>query len=149
MQRSSTKLRNVAEQEQLDLLSERKKIISAPVDLARIPGLRNTHKALEYACSLADVAPKEICPLMDCDKTVWSRICSGEFDLDGRDIPKFNKVIGNSAYLLYLNHIDGWDLASMRKAQDDKDRRIAELESKLAAKELEVQTIVNFHKATR
>jgi hypothetical protein len=147
MQRSSTKLRDV--ERQLELIPERKKIVSAPVDISRIPGLRDTNKALEYACSLADVTPKEICPLMDCDKTVWSRICSGEFDLDGRDVPKFNKVIGNSAYLLFLNHLDGWDIASMRKAQDDKDRRIADLEQKLANKDLEMKVLIDFHKATR
>ena len=147
MQRSSTKLRDV--ERQLELIPERKKIISAPVDISRIPALRDTHKALEYACSLADVTPKEIYPLMDCDKTVWSRICSGEFDLDGRDIPKFNKVIGNSAYLLYLNHVDGWDLPSMRKAQDDKDREIAELKQKLANKDLEVKALIDFHRAIK
>ena len=118
-------------EQQLPLIPE-KPILSRPVDLTYIPVLKCTADALDYACRLANVVPKAICPLMECDKTVWSRICSGELDLDGRDIPRFNKVVGNSAYLMYLNYVDGWDLASMRKAQDDKDRRIAQLEQELA-----------------
>jgi hypothetical protein len=69
---------------------------------------------------------------MGCDKTVWSRICSGELDLDGRDILKFDRTINNDVYLLFLVHQHGYDLASMRKRGDDKDRRIAELEQELA-----------------
>lgn len=146
MQRPATKLRNV--EQQLPLISE-KPIVSRPVDLSYIPSLQSTSDALDYACKLANVVPKALCPLMDCDKTVWSRICSGEFDLDGRDIPRFNKVIGNSAYLFYLNHVDGWDINSMRKAQDDKDRRIAELEQRLAKKEVEVNALIDFHRAIK
>lgn len=114
--------------EQLELIPNRK-IISRPVSLEHIQVLKSTAQALEYACQLADVVPKEVCPHMDCDKSTWSRICSGEWDLDGRDIPQFNRVVNNSAYLLYLNHVDGWDLTSLRKVRDDKERRIGELEN--------------------
>ncbi len=102
------------------------------MNLEHIRILKSTKHALEYACQLADIMPKEICPDMGCDKSTWSRICSGEFDLDGRDVPKFNRVVGNSAYLLYLVHVDGWDLATLRKQQDDKDRENAELRQELA-----------------
>lgn len=132
MQRDSTKLRNV---EQLSLLPERKKITSAAVDLNHVPLLRSTKEALEYACRLADVVPKEVYPYMDCDKTTWSRICSGEWDLDGRDIHRFSKVVGNNAYPLYIVHEHGYDLHSLRAAQDNKDRRIAELEKTVADQE--------------
>lgn len=114
--------------EQLSLIPDRK-IISRPVSLEHIYMLRSTAQALEYACQLAGVVPKEICAQMDCDKTTWSRICSGEWDLDGRDVPKFCRVVGNDAYLMYLNHACNIDLTSVRKVPDDQQRRIAELES--------------------
>lgn len=114
--------------EQLSLIPERRQIVSAAPDLGHIRLLKDTSDALDYACRLANVVPKEICANMECDKTVWSRICSGELDLDGRDIWKFDRTVNNDAYLLFLNHQHGYDLASMRMARDEKDRRIAELE---------------------
>jgi hypothetical protein len=65
---------------------------------------------------------------MSVDKTTWSRITSGEWDLDGRDVLRFDRIVNNDAYLLYLNHIHGYDLNSLRKVQDDQERRINELE---------------------
>lgn len=123
-----------------------RKIVSRAPSLDHIRLLKSTKVALEYACQLADVAPKEVYPHMGCDKTVWSRICSGEWDLDGRDIPKFCRVVNNDAYLLYLVHVHGYDLASLRKAQDDKDRRIAELEQELADERRAVRLIVDYQK---
>ena len=145
MQRASTKLRDVAA-EQLSLIPDRK-IISRPVSLEHIPVLKNTAQALEYACQLAGVVPKEICPHMECDKSTWSRICSGEWDLDGRDIPRLNRVLGNSAYLLYLNHLDGWDLTSLHKVQDDKDREIFELRQQVAERDRAIELFVKAAKA--
>lgn len=144
MQRDSTKLRHV---EQLTLLPQRE-IVSKPVNLEHIPLLKSTAEALGYACQLAGVAPKEVFPLMGprWDKTKWSRITSGERDLLGRDIPRFNQVLNNSAYLLYLNHVDGWDLETMRKAGDDKDRRIAELEQRIADQNRAIQLMVQYQK---
>jgi hypothetical protein len=124
MQRVATKLKDV---EQLSLLPA--KAASRPVSLDRIYTLTDTHDALLYACELARLVPKKVAPLIGVDKTVWSRITTGEFDLDGRDIYPFDTAIGNDAYLLYLNHIHGYDLASLRKVQSDSDKRIAELES--------------------
>jgi hypothetical protein len=129
MQRSATKLRDV---EKLSLIPDRVPIVSEPVNLQHIPFLKNTADALDYACRLAKVVPKAIYPNMGCDKSVWSRICSGELDLDGRDVLTFDRTINNDAYLLFLVHQHGYDLASMRKRGDDKDRRIAELEQELA-----------------
>lgn len=148
MQRRSTKLPNV-ENEQLTLLPTRDPFVSRPVNLDHIGVLNSTSQALEYACQLANVTPKQVYPYMDCDKTVWSRICSGEFDLDGRDIPRFNRVIGNSAYLLYLAHAEGWDLTSIRKVRDDKDRRIAELEQKVADQDRAIRLMVEYNSNRR
>jgi hypothetical protein len=142
MQRASTKLR--VDADQLSLLPELKNrpIVSQPVNLAHIPLLTDTKKALEYACMLANIVPKAICPHMEVDKTVWSRICSGEFDLDGRDIPKFCRVVNNDAYFLFLGHELGYDPASFRKRLDDKDREIQELKQRLADSERTTQQAI-------
>lgn len=145
MQRDSTKFRTVEDGEQLALIPDRK-IMSRPVSLEHIPVLKSTANALEYACQLAGVDRKEVYPHMECDKTTWSRICSGEWDLDGRDIRKFSRVVGNDAYLFYLNHIHGYDLASLRKVHDDRDRRIFELERQVAERDRAIELFV---KATK
>jgi len=148
MQRHSTLLRSV-DPEQLKLLPDRQAIVSRPVNLDHIGVLGNTAQALEYACQLANVTPKQVYPYMDCDKTTWSRICSGEWDLDGRDIPRFNRVVGNSAYLYYLAHLEGWELSSIRKVRDDKDRRIAELEQKVADQDRAIRLMVQYSRRGR
>lgn len=141
MQRSATKLKDVA---QLALLPTPPEVVSRPVSFDRIYTLDSTHEALLYGCELARLAPKQIYGEMGCDKTVWSRISSGELDLDGRDIKRFCSVVRNDAYLLYLNHQHGYDLAAMRKTMDDKDRRIADLTEKLAAAELKYQHAIEY-----
>src|SRR5690606_35428549 len=143
MQRSATKLKDVA---QLALLPEPPKVVSRPVSFDRIYTLDSTHEALLYGCELARLAPKQIYGEMKKDKTVWSRITSGEFDLDGRDIKQFDTVVQNDAYLLYLNHLHGYDLAAMRKTMDDKDRVMADLQEQLAAERLKNQTIVEYER---
>lgn len=138
MQRRPTKLPDV---EQLPLLPER--IQSKPVDYARIRLLQSTTEALDYACTLAGVAPKQVYLRMDIDKGTWSRICSGEFDLDGRDIRRFDSEIGNDAYLLYLLHDHGYDLDSLRKTQDDQEKRIAQLEQEVADRDRSIRLLVD------
>lgn len=147
MQRDTTKLRDV-EPSQLSLIPDRKRM-SRPVSLEHIGVLKSTKQALEYACQLADVMPKEVFPDMGYEKSVWSRICSGEYDLDGREIARFNRVVGNSAYLLYLIHEDGWDLASLRKVQDDKEREILELRQQLADQDRAIRLMVEYTRSGR
>lgn len=146
----STKVRSVVDAEhhgQLSLLPDKKVISKAP-SLDHIPLLKNHRAALEYACQLADVEPKEVCGLMvsagaKYDKTKWSRILSGQRTLPSSDVTKFNRVIGNNAYLLYLNHLDGIDLLSIRKTGDDKDRRIAELEQAVADRDRALSLVLD------
>lgn len=143
MQRPATKLSDVA---QLNLLPMSSRVISRPVSFDRIYTLESTHDALLYGCELARLVPKQIYGEMGCDKTVWSRIVNGELDLDGRDIPVFNRVVGNNAYLAYLNHQDGIDLHSMRRTMDDKDQEIAELKKQLAAEKFKNETIIEYER---
>lgn len=141
MQRVSTKLSAV---EQLQLIPQ--PAVSRPVSFDRIYTLTDTHEALMYGCELARMAPKQAYGPMNIDKTTWSRICGGEWDLDGRDVLQFDRVVGNDAYLLYLNHQHGYDITSMRKTMDDKDREIAELKAQLAAEKLRNETIIEYER---
>jgi plasmid maintenance system antidote protein VapI len=142
MQRVSTKLSAV---EQLQLLPQ-PGVVSRPVSFDRIYTLTDTHDALMYGCELAKMVPKQAYSAMGIDKTTWSRICGGEWDLDGRDVLQFDRIVGNDAYLLYLNHQHGYDLASMRKTMDDKDRQIADLRAELAAEKLRNETIIQYER---
>lgn len=131
--------------EQLQLLPQ-PGAVSRPVSFDRIYTLTDTHDALMYGCELAKMVPKQAYTAMGIDKTTWSRICGGEWDLDGRDVVQFDRIVGNDAYLLYLNHQHGYDLASMRKTMDDKDRQIADLQAQLAAEKLRNDTIIEYER---
>lgn len=125
MQQDSTKLRRV--EEQIPLIPPAAPQ-SRPVSIDRIYTLTDTHEALLYACELARRPAKQLYGEMGVDKTTWSRIVGGEWDLPGRNIHRFNRAVGNNAYLQYLMHQDEIDLTSVRRVQDDQERRIAELE---------------------
>jgi|SRR6185312_7909625 len=146
MQRRPTKSAHV--EQQLSLLPERK-VLSRPENRDHIRLLTSTKEALEYGCQLAGVERKEIYSDMGCDKTTWSRILSGEFDIDGRDIPKLNKLLGNSAYLLYLCFADGWDLDSMHKAMSDVERENAELRKQLEEERRAFRLAIEYHQGRR
>lgn len=103
------------------------KVESRPVSFDRLYTLTDTHEALVYACELARLQPKQVAPLVGVDKTVWSRICSGEFDLDGRDVRPFCAAVNNDAYLMYLNHVQGYDLATLRKQQTPLEKENEDL----------------------
>ena len=142
MQRASTKLSPV---EQLSLVPGTK-AVSRPVSFDRIYTTVDTHDALMYGCELAKMVPKQAYTAMGIDKTTWSRIVNGEWDLDGRDVLQFSRVVGNDAYLLYLNHLHGYDIASMRKTMDDKDREIADLKQQVADRDRRIETIIEYER---
>jgi len=129
-QRRSTKSAAV---EQLALLPAKKPC--PPPDLAYVASLPNFRRALRYAISLADLEPKQVYGPLDKDKATWSRIENGDMSFPADDLMHFCEVVGNDAVLLWLMCSAGYDLTSIRKAQDDKDKRIAELEAKLAEKD--------------
>ncbi len=131
MQRETTKLRVVEQPSQLSFIPERT-FVSRPVDVQHVALLKNHRAAIEYACLLADVEPKQVYTLLNYDKTKWSRICNGERALPSGDIKKLNAVLGNKAYLLYVNHDCGVDISTIRDLGDDKDRVIAEQAQEIA-----------------
>lgn len=142
-QQRSTKSATV---EQLSLLPTRK--ACPPPDLAYVEALPNFRRALRYAMSLADLEPKQVYGPLGKDKATWSRIENGDMSFPADDLLHFCEIVGNDAVLMWLNCSAGYDLASMRKAQDDKDKRIAELESQLAEERREKDIIARFVRET-
>lgn len=149
MQRRATVLQ--ANESQLQLIPEAS-ITSLPVSLERIYSSCVTpHDALLYACEIArengrPIQPKQIYSRMDKDATRWSRICSGEHDLPLGDVVKLCKTLNNDVVALSLNHWLGYDLTTMRKTLDDKDRRIAELEAQVAERDKRIETIIEYER---
>jgi hypothetical protein len=115
---------------------------SSPPDLDYLMILPSVGDAVDYAAKLARKVPKQLYAAMDRDKTVWSRICSGELPLPADEIDKFCKVVGNDALSLYVAHRSGWDIKAMRKTMDCQQREIFELRRQLAEKDraLEIAT---------
>lgn len=142
-QRTSTKSDKV---EQLQLLSHRS-AAKAP-DLAYLMSLPNLRRVVRYAMSLADLEPKQVYEPLGKDKATWSRIEGGDMSFPADLIMPFQAITQNSAPILWLAHQDGWDITTMRKRQDDKDKRIAELESQLEEERREKAVIAKFIKET-
>jgi plasmid maintenance system antidote protein VapI len=136
-QHKSTKSVSV---EQLNLLPAKKPC--PPPDLVYVASLPNFRRALRYAMSLADLEPKQVYGPLDKDKATWSRIENGDMSFPADDLLHFCEVVGNDAVLMWLNCSAGYDLASMRKSMDDKDRQIFELRQQIAEKDrvLEIAT---------
>lgn len=142
-QRKSTESSDV---EQLSLIPARKP--SSPPDVAYLLGLPNLRRVIRYSMSLADLEPKQVYGPLGKDKATWSRIENGDMSFPADDLEKFRQIVGNDAVILWLAHQAGYDVATMRKAQDDKDKRIAELEAALAESEREKQAIARFVRET-
>lgn len=143
MQRTSTKSDKV---EQLNLLPQRSS--PKPPDEVYLAALPSFRRAVRYSMSLADLEAKQIYEPLGKDKATWSRIESGDMGFPADLILPFQSLVQNSAPLLWLLHQDGWDITSMRKRQDDKDKRIAELEQQLAAERSEKEIIAKFVQRT-
>ena len=142
-QRTSTKSVHV---EQLQLLPQRAPA-KAP-DLAYLLSLPNLRRVVRYSMSLADLEPKQVYEPLGKDKATWSRIEGGDMGFPADLIMPFQAITKNSALILWLAHQDGWDVTSMRKRQDDKDKRIAELEQQLERERSNNAVIAKFVRET-
>jgi hypothetical protein len=143
MQRTSTKSDKV---EQLQLLPQR--VSAKAPDLAYLMSLPNLRRVVRYSMSLADLEPKQVYEPLGKDKATWSRIEGGDMGFPADLIVPFQSITNNSAPVLWLAHQDGWDVTTMRKRQDDKDKRIADLEARLEQVEHENAVIAKFVKET-
>jgi hypothetical protein len=142
-QRTSTKSDKV---EQLQLLPHRASAKSP--DLSYLLSLPNLRRVVRYSMSLADLEPKQVYEPLGKDKATWSRIEGGDMGFPADLLVPFQSITNNSAPVLWLAHQDGWDVTTMRKRQDDKDKRIAELEAQLEEANRDRAVIAKFIKET-
>lgn len=139
MQRTTTKSNTV---EQLALLPPRAE--PKEPDLAYLASLPNFRRAVRYSMSLADLEPKQIYGPLGKDKSTWSRIESGDMGFPADLILPFQAITNNDAPLLWLVHAAGYDVTSLRRRQDDKDKEIERLREQLAAERAEKEIIAKF-----
>jgi hypothetical protein len=142
-QRTSTKSLDVS---QLSLLPQRTPP-KAP-DLTYLVSLPTFRRVVRYSMSLADLEPKQVYEPLGKDKATWSRIEGGDMGFPADLVIPFQSITQNSALVMWLAHQDGYDVTSMRKRQDDKDKRIAELEQRLERAEQEKAVIAKFVRET-
>lgn len=88
-------------------------------------------QAIKTAMRLGNVSDKEIYIELDIDKGYFSRILSGDANLQNDKIPQFCEIVGNDLLLHWLAYQRGYELRILPKT----------LEEKLSAKEKEVEEL--------
>lgn len=134
--------------EQLSFLREKPAKTSAPVDIDRLRAQPNFLKALKYAIDLTDLEAKEIYGVLGKDKATWTRIKDGDVAFPADCIDTLCNILTNDAIVLWLLHRRGYDITSLRRIADDKDKRIAKLEADLAEERARNRVISEFVKET-
>ncbi|MCQ4165118.1 hypothetical protein [Tahibacter harae] len=70
------------------------------------------------------------------DKGQWSRIKSGQEGIKWERLSLFLDRVGNDVPLLWMLHMRGYDISTVRKRESENERRIRELEEKLEAERM-------------
>lgn len=135
---------------QLELLGERSTPNVEPVTPELVRYVRR-QKTLVGAWNLAQkisgLEDKKCYGPLDIDPSHWTKIgnCKASPPADERFV-HYLDVVGNEAPLIWLCEVRGYDFLSMRKHQDDKDRRIAELEQRLADRDRALALVMEFQR---
>lgn len=74
---------------------------------------------------------------LDIDAGHWSRILRGEAHFPTEKLSLLMDLCGNDAPLMWLLAARGYDPASVRRSEDEKDRKLREAEERLAKLEAE------------
>lgn len=74
---------------------------------------------------------------LDIDAGHWSRIMRGEAHFPTGQLAPLMKLCGNDAPLFWLLAAQGYDPTSVRRSEDEKDRKLREAEERLARLEAE------------
>lgn len=144
-QRTSTKLTAV---EQLEFFARKPVKKSAPIDIDRLKSFPTFLKALKYAIDLTDLEAKEIYGDLGKDKATWTRIKDGDVAFPADAIDAFCNIVDNDALVLWLLNRRGYDISSLKRLGDDKDKRIADLEAQLIEVSNRNRIIAEFVKET-
>jgi hypothetical protein len=127
---------NSKNQKQLELLGERSTPNVEPVtpELVRyVRRQRTLVGAWNLAQKISGLEDKKCYGPLDIDASHWTKIgnCKASPPADERFV-RYLDLVGNEAPLIWLCEARGYDFLSMRRHQDDKDRRISELEQRVA-----------------
>lgn len=129
---------------QIDLLTGRASC--PPPDIPYLLGLPSLRRAIRYSMSLADLEPKQVYGPLNKDKAIWSRIENGDMSFPADDLTRFCDIVGNDAVILWLAHHAGFDVVTMKKRMDDKDKQIEDLQRRLEEAEREKSVLAKFFK---
>lgn len=78
--------------------------------------------AIALCARAAGLEPKEIQHKLKTDKAQWSRWESGAEGIVWHKFVALMDLCGNEAPLLWMDHMRGFDLASMRKRENETER---------------------------
>ena len=87
--------------------------------------------AIGLCAKLAGLEPKQVQDKVKADKAQWSRWESGA---EGIVWPKFTALMdacGNDAPLLWMLHVRGYDLTSLRKRESETERKLRLAEERI------------------
>lgn len=102
--------------------------IPIEVSEAQISIEKTLGAAIDLCAKVAGLEGKQVETDLKLDKAQWSRWKSGG---EGIVWPKLVAVMdhcGNDAPLLWMNHVRGYDLATLRKRQTEIERRLQAVE---------------------
>lgn len=132
---------------QLELLPTRSEPHVEPVTAEFISAVRRKStlsEAWKYAQDHADLDDKECYLALGMDNSHWSKIRKGKANppADGR-WNQYMDVVRNEIPLIWAVESRGYNFLSLRKHLDDSQKRIAELEQKVADRDRTIRLLVD------
>lgn len=120
--------------------------VGRPVSGELVQSQPDFSAALMLAIAASGLADKQVYGPLGIDAAQWSRIRSGDAHFPMTRYDAFAQIVGNDIVLEWLAHRRRYEL---RPLENDKDRRIAELEQALEQERRDRETILRFVKEAR
>lgn len=118
----------------------------APVTVETIRSKRSMSEAIRLCVEVSTVGEKTIRMRVGIEAAQWSRIKQGDTHFPHDKLEKLMQVAGNDIPLQWLAWRRGFGLVLL---EDEKDRRIRELEGRLAQEQAEREAITKFVREIR
>lgn len=106
-------------------------------------------KALEVACKNSGLLAKSLAIEVGVDPALFSRMIDGNAGWTADKLNRFMDAAGTELPLMWLNYQRGYDVEQMHKRQSELERKVAALESQLAAERSEREVITRFVREAR
>lgn len=107
---------------------------------------RDQLQAISLSIQVSGLEPKQIYKPLGIDKGTWSNIMSGQMHFPTNKYEQFMDIVGNEILLIWLAFRRGKGLHDL---VDAKDKRINDLEAKIAEKDKEIETLIKYGVLTR